>query len=938
MRFSRSSFRLYQIFLPILMLSFAINSVYAFQETKSPFVLVERGEKSVEYRLPNGLKVLLLPDQSTPVATLMVVYHVGSRNEAVGHTGSTHILEHMMFKGTPTFNKEKGTQIATVLESLGADYNATTWFDRTNYYETLPADKLETALKLEADRMRNAFIKDSDRQSEMTVVRNELELGENDPSTVLDSQVYATVFREHPYHHPTIGWRSDVEGVPTARLKQFYDTFYWPNNATLMIVGDFEETTALNMIEKYFAPLSPSPSPIPPIYTVEPPQQGERRFVLRRAGELPIVEMAWPVCNGKNEDIYALLLLETILAKGVNSRLYQALVEKNLAVNVLAHTERLHDPGIFQIVATVQSEAKPNAVEEIIQKELTSLQKDLVSEKELARAKKLVNADFAYRIDSSAGLAAEIAEAISNGDWHLTLNFTKNVEAVTAERIQAVIKRYLTINNQTVGYFEPITEPKTETSDQTLNTTPNTKATLPALQQAANFHKRPTGELKDPSLIAGQADKKIVPFAQRIKRVQFDNGSVLLMLPRQTVPTVAIQGSLLVGDYLDPKERPMLAYITQEMLDKGTEHYSKTALAAELENMGAQFDFSTDAFRLSIDGRCLAKDVDKSISLLAEILRRPKFSQLELDKIKLQTVASLKEALVDTSQRAYDRATQIIFDPSHPYYELPLSERIKSVESITLKDVEGFYKKYYGGATLILSLAGDIDPKAVEESTRTNFGNWAGGKNRRPEVATTTLQKEKKREDVPVKDKASADILIAQSHPLRRNSPEFYAAQLANNALGESTLSSRLGLQVRDTEGLTYGITSHFFGMDIIDGFWGISLSVNPENIDKAINSSLAVFQQYVKEGISEKELADRKGAAIGLFKVQLSSNSGIAARLNNMEFFQLGLDYIDRYPQIIEAITKTDIDKVIKDYFHPEKITIIVAGEVGKKEEADKK
>src|SRR5215813_6592885 len=277
-----------------------------------------------EYKLDsNDLKLLLAPRRAAPVVAFMVLYRVGSRNEAVGYTGSTHLLEHMLFKGTPTYNKHNGTQIASVLQRQGGVFNADTWFDRTRYYEMLPSDQLELAIHIESDRMRNSFIADEDRQSEMTVVRNELERGENEPSNVLHERLWAAAFREHPYHHPTIGWRSDVEGVPTSRLKTFYDTFYRPNNATLILIGDFEETSSLVLIEKHFGPLSPSTEPIPKVYTVEPKQQGERRFVLRRAGELPIVETAWHITNARDKAIYPLIVLGKILAGGVTSRLHQ---------------------------------------------------------------------------------------------------------------------------------------------------------------------------------------------------------------------------------------------------------------------------------------------------------------------------------------------------------------------------------------------------------------------------------------------------------------------------------------------------------------------------------------------------------------------------------------------------------------------------------------
>ena len=264
-----------------------------------------------EYRLQqNNLKILLSEQRAAPVVALMVVYRVGSRNEAVGYTGATHLLEHMLFKGTPTYNKKNGTQIAAVLQKHGAIFNADTWLDRTRYFEMLPSDQLELAIHLEADRMRNSFIADEDRQLEMTVVRNELERGENDPGRILDERVWAMAFREHPYHHPTIGWRSDVEGIPTTRLKEFYDTYYHPDNATVIVVGDFATEDALELIEKHFGGIPPAAHPIPPMYTVEPPQQGEIRFVLRRVGQLGIVQMAWHVPEATHPDSGALAVLD----------------------------------------------------------------------------------------------------------------------------------------------------------------------------------------------------------------------------------------------------------------------------------------------------------------------------------------------------------------------------------------------------------------------------------------------------------------------------------------------------------------------------------------------------------------------------------------------------------------------------------------------------
>lgn len=428
-----------------------------------------------EYKLTNGMKVLLVENRVAPVTTIMVLYKVGSRNEAVGYTGSTHLLEHMMFKGTPTFNKEKNTQIAATLQKIGAAFNATTWYDRTNYFETVPSDQLELAIQLEADRMRNSLINDADRQSEMTVVRNELERGQNEPSEVLDEAVYAAAFREHPYHHPTIGWRADVEGVPTSRLKEFYDTFYHPNNATVILVGDFELSETLRLINEHFGAYQGSTEPIPEVYTEEPPQQGERRLVIRRAGELALVQMGFHTpgvlgqtnvlsnealaeraANPPDEnDIYPLVVLSVALSHGITSRLYQSLVETELAVDASSNADQHRDPGLFTLYATVRPGVEPQKVEETILEELRKVSEEGLTEAEVEKAKQQIIAQMAYSRDGTFNIAMQMSEAEAIADWRFYKDYEANISRVTPPEIQRVARLYFTEDNRTVGHFIP---------------------------------------------------------------------------------------------------------------------------------------------------------------------------------------------------------------------------------------------------------------------------------------------------------------------------------------------------------------------------------------------------------------------------------------------------------------------------------------------------
>jgi len=409
-----------------------------------------------EYRLKsNDLRVLMLQDTSTPVATFMVTYHVGSRNEAIGYTGSTHLLEHLMFKGSRNFNKEKGTAIWDELQSIGAQINATTWNDRTNYFEVVPSEHIEKAISIEADRMRFSFLRDEDRQPEMTVVRNEYERGENSPFDVLDKNIWATAYQAHPYHHSTIGWKSDIENVSTERLKEFYDVYYWPNNATVTIIGDFEKDNTLSLIDKYFGEHKKSSHEIPEVYTEEPKQEGTRRVVVKRSGQSGITAIAHKTPPGLDNDMYAIQVLGKILCDGKSSRLYKKIVDKGLATSLFMYDFPFKDNGLFITYAFLTPGTDNQKVEDIILKEYSDIIKNGVDESEIMRAVAQIRATVAFSRDGSYAVASALNEAIAIGDWQFYTTFLEKIKLVTINDITRVAEKYLVEDQSTVGWFIP---------------------------------------------------------------------------------------------------------------------------------------------------------------------------------------------------------------------------------------------------------------------------------------------------------------------------------------------------------------------------------------------------------------------------------------------------------------------------------------------------
>jgi zinc protease len=405
----------------------------------------------------NGLGVLLFVDHSAPVVTFQVTYRVGSRNEVTGTTGSTHLLEHLMFKGSENFNDPKGNSVKQYLGRVGAQFNATTSVDRTNYFATVGIEDVEGYVAIEADRMRRLWLHESDRQSEMMVVRNEFERGKNDPNNVLNEEVIAAAYEALPYHHATIGWKSDIEHVPIEKLRAFYDTFYWPSNSTVTFVGDIEPAAALALVKRYYGGYTKSPSPIPAMYTEEPAQSGARRVSVKRPGEVGTVMIAHKVPDGRSGDQAALAVLDGILSAGTNSRLYRALVDRGLALQVVGGTDLHHDLSLHALYATLAPGATHAAVETALLAEVEKVQTEGVTAAEVERIQKQTLAAEAYKRDGTSGIASEINEWIAIGDWTLYLTFPERIAKVTPGDVQRVAKAYLTEDQSTTGWFVPVT-------------------------------------------------------------------------------------------------------------------------------------------------------------------------------------------------------------------------------------------------------------------------------------------------------------------------------------------------------------------------------------------------------------------------------------------------------------------------------------------------
>ena len=880
------------------------------QEKFYGFEYVKESGGIKEYTMTsNGLRVLLKQDNTAPVATFMVTYEVGSRNEAIGYTGSTHLLEHLMFKGSKKFNTKKGNSVFQTLQSLGARMNATTWLDRTNYFAVLPSEHLEKLIEIEADRMRNAYIKEEDRQSEMTVVRNEFERGQNSPSGVLDENIWATAYQAHPYHHSTIGWKADIENVSIERLKEFYDTFYWPNNATAIAIGDFTEESALKMIKKHFGRIGKSKNPIPEVYTTEPEQEGIRTVTLKRAGQQGIVGVAHKAPAATSADAAAIMVLSSILSSGKNSRFYKNITDKGLTTSVYIWDSLFKDPGLFTVYANLSSEVEHKVVEKAIIDEYEKIKQNGVTDDELAKAKAQLIASMMYRQDGSYAIASGLNEAIASGDWTLYTTYSERIEAVTKEDIQDAVKKYFKEDLSTIGYFIPL-----DSGEQT----EKTMTTAKELWEYKNKHYKEEEACYDNK---GCIATRVIQ-SEPVKGVR-----VFSLKKGEGVVTLA--GSFLGGDIYAEKNK-RVPDVVVSMLDQGTKSKSKFEISKKLESVGARASFYSGQSRVGVNGKFLTKDTKMVLELIADQLINPLFDKSELEKAKDRMVAGYKRSKESTRGSARNNMLKSFYGENHQNSPTDPDTAIKDINKITVENLKKYHQDKFGTGSMVLVFVGDVDHKELDKIVSNVFGPWKESEvkqKKESELATKASGKVY----VSMQDKTSTDFLVGTPLLIDRFHPDYLPLYLGTYALG-GNFSARLMQTVRVKEGLTYGINSSLSGFgNRNDGYWLVGGTFSPNLLPTGESSTMREINSWSSGGISQKELDTVKTTLTGNYSVGFDTTGGLAAGiLSSIETYN-DLKEIDQYPFKVNAVTLEQVNEAIKKYIKTDNLYQVAAGSIDK-------
>lgn len=873
--------------------------------------------------LPNGLKVLLKEAHHAPIVCVSVWYRAGSKHESAGTTGLAHLLEHMMFKGTSRHGKGEFDRI---LKENGAVNNASTWLDRTNYYEIIAADRVEIALELEADRMRGALFTQQDLIDEMPVVRNELERGEDNPHRKLFRNVQSMAFLAHPYHWPTIGWRSDVEAITARDIRAYYDTYYHPNNAYLVIVGDFKIADMMALVERHFGAIPAGPTPPVP-RTVEAPQRGERRFTLREAGGTPYFLAGFKAPEATHEDIYALDLLAQILGQGRTSRLFEALVKTRLATSASAFNmaKDTSDPFLFFVNAETAPGADRDAVEAALWKEIDRLKDGLVTADELRRAKKQNRVDFIYARDRMENLAFAIGESEITTGYEYLGSYLDRINAVGPEQIREVARKYLIEDTRTVGWYVPTGE------------TGGAEADDDEAAEAAEA-RRPVGAgpaFRQPSVVergqqgAGRGGSAGGPgpagSGAKVHRRVLSSGMTVLVQENPLNQTVEVQGALYAGVFFE--DSPGLATLVARMLDRGTDSRTADEMAVLLESEGAYIDFGAVRETLRFSSRSLTEDFDLVLDLLADMLSRSTFPEDELELVRSQVINSIRRALNSTAVQAELTALRHLYGEDSPFARLSSGSE-ESLKQVTASELRRFHTEQFAPSRMVVAVVGDVKAPAVFARMEALFGGRAPA----PAPALEPLKafgltrdvSGVLRDHIELPQKNQVDVVLAR-RGIERGAPDYYAAVVGNFILG-GDFSSRLNKELRDNQGLTYGTHSRF-SPGISAGPWVASIGVNPANVEKAVEGMIGIVSSFVEKGATQEELTTAQRYLTGSYPMRLETNGAVAGQLLEAELYGLGDGYIRRYPEIIAGLTLEEVNAAVARHCALDQAVLVTCG-----------
>jgi zinc protease len=910
-----------RILLCSLSLAFLLINVKPAQGQTAP-KLITTVEGIKEYELANGLRILLMPDESQTNIAVNIVYKVGSRHEGYGESGMAHLLEHMLFKQCKKF-----ADIKKAIADKGATANGTTWYDRTNYYEILSAsdENLRWALDMEADRMVNSKILAEELKKEFSVVRNEFEIGENDPGGVLQERVLSAMYLWHNYGKSTIGSKEDIERVKAENLKLFYKKYYQPDNAVLIVAGKFDEKKALAYCQQYFGPIPKPARVLQPTYTVEPSQDGERQVSLRRTGDIQYIGMAYHTPPMADKDYAANDALVEILTNDPSGVFYKKLVDTKLASKLYGYAQTLYDPGFTYFQAEVPADKSIDSARQALFSAADALGTMNFTEEDLTRAKNTIQKSVENTMNKTINMAIALTEYIGAGDWRLWFLYRDRVEKLTLADIQAVAKKYYKTSNRTYGLFIPDATPDRTVVNET-----------PDINKLLNGYKG-----KEVAAQKANFENTIENIKKNTEYGSLPNGGKYALLQKPTKgDKIAASIILRFGDEKSLSDKSEAGAILADLLMAGTTTRTKKQIADELDKIKTDISFAGGPGSLTIRINTDKQNLPAALNLLDDMLKHPGFDAAEFEKIKLDSKASYEAGKSDPQNIASEKLGKLLssYPKGHPYYPSSTDENLQELAAVSMDDVKRYYTNFYGADNSVSSFVGELDKKSITSFLQNTFGQW---KSKEPykQVEPMFFDKKGTMETVNTPDKTNAMMLGGINLNISRRHPDYPAVLMANELLGGGAfLSSRIPQRLRENEGMSYGAGS-FMNVEYKynTGNWGLYAMFNPlykGRLDSALRQEV---DKALKGGFTQDELSKSVASWMEQNKASLGSNENLAGILRSFLQNERDLTQYTELESKIKALNLEAVNAALRKYFDQSKLVTVYAGDFEKGKTTDK-
>jgi zinc protease len=870
-------------------------------------------EGITEYSLPNGLHVLLFPDPSKPIITVNITYKVGSRHEDYGETGMAHLLEHLVFKGTPTHGN-----IPQELTEHGTRANGTTWFDRTNYYETFSVsdENLRWALELEADRMVNSFISRADLEKEFSVVRNEFERGENSPGGVLYKRMLPAVFQWHNYGHSTIGEKSDIEGAPIERLQAFYRNYYQPDNAVLVVAGRIDEQKTLALVHEFFGKIPKPERKLRPTYTREPVQDGERQITLRRTGDVQLISCMFRTVAGSHSDNAALTVLASLLTDEPSGRLYKALVEAKKAASVSGSASGFAEAGLLDFSAEVRQEKSLDDAKTTMLAVLDDLKTNPPTEEEVTRARTRILKNFELSLKQSDRVGLRLSDSIALGDWRLAFFNRDNLERVTPADVARVATFYLKPSNRTIGLFIP-----EQNAERTVTPEKPDLVTLlkdykgkPPIAQGEDFDASPEN------------------IEKRTTRGQLANGMKFALLPKENRgDSVHATITLRFGTLESLRGKALAGQFTGDMLDKGTRGKTRQQIKDTLDRLKARVGIGGGPSFANASIETDREHLPEVLRLVREMLREPSFPADEFEKLKQEALAAIEQQKTDPSALAnnlFARISNPPYESDDPRYTRTFAEGAAAIEVTTLGQLKDFHARFYGASDATAAVVGDFDQSAIEPVLRELFADWKSpSKFVRIEDDYQTIAP--RSESILTPDKANAVYVAGYGFAMRDDDSDYPAVAIGGYILGGGFLNSRLATRIRQKEGLSYGVGGGFSASPLDnDASFHASMIYNPQNVEKLEIAFREEIERASRDGFTSQELEGAKTGWLKSRQVSRASDASLAGTLSSYLFYGRDLRFDAQREEMVRTLTAEQVNAVMKKRLEYARMISVKAGD----------